>query len=66
MEVRVSEKPEDTIYLRGFAGGDYDGGKWQPADDDAVFERMEDNTLHWGIYEDWIPGMFESLYFSVC
>lgn len=65
MEVRVSEKPEDTIYLRGFAGGDYDGDEWQPADDDAVFERMEDNTLHWGIYEDWIPGMFESLYFTM-
>ena len=40
--------PTETLYLRGFSSGDYIGGEWLPADDDAIFHKMSiepDQTL---------------------
>ena len=32
--------PTEDLYLRSFSGGDYIGGEWLPADDDAIFYKM--------------------------
>lgn len=63
LELRTAAPPTETLYLKGFTGGDYQNGEWAPADDEAVFARMEQNSLHWGEWSDWIPGMYETLYF---
>lgn len=65
MELRTTQKPGETLYLRGFSGGDYRDGEWQPADEEEVYARMEENTLHWGQWSRWIPGMMEAMYFTM-
>lgn len=64
LEVTVLEQPTETLYLKGFSGGEYTGGDWDPADDQAVFEAMA-QTLNWDSWESWISGMYYSLYFSM-
>lgn len=64
LEVTVLEQPTETLYLKGFSGGEYTGGDWEPADDQAVFEAMA-QTLQWDSWESWISGMYYSLYFSM-
>lgn len=63
MEVWTDQAPTETLYLRGFSGGDYSGGVWQPADDEGVYALMEENSLHWEQWSSWIPGLLNSLYF---
>lgn len=38
--VKVSEQPEQTIYLRQFTGGSYGADAWQPADETAFLEEQ--------------------------
>ena len=40
--VTASAKPEETVYLRGFIGADYDGTSWQ-AGDAAAFDSAASN-----------------------
>ncbi len=63
--VRVSKKPSEEMYLKNFSGGTYTDGKWEHADDGILFERMNQNTLHWEHWEGWIPNLYESLYFAM-
>jgi len=63
--VRVNEEPSEDLYLKGFIGGAYTDGKWEPADDKILFERMNQNTLHWEQWEGWIENLYESLYFAM-
>lgn len=39
LEVRSKEKPKETIYLRGFAGEEYTGEQWIPAEDSGMGEE---------------------------
>ena len=61
-EVTLMEQPEETLYLKGFTGGEYIGGEWQAAEDGKVFLEIADR-LHWESWEAWIGGMFTSMYF---
>lgn len=63
--VRVSQEPSEDMYLKDFTGGTYSNGKWEPADDAVLFERMNRNTLHWEQWEGWIANLYESLYFAM-
>lgn len=65
LEVWVTEEPSETLYLKGFSGGSYTDGEWLPNTDEELFDRMEEQYLHWGSWSDWIPGMYSSLYFSM-
>lgn len=65
LEISSATRPEETVYLKSFSGGAYENGVWQPAQEEEVYKRMEDNTLHWGEYESWIPGMLENMYFML-
>ncbi len=40
--VTASAKPEETVYLRGFIGADYDGISWR-AGDAAAFDSAASN-----------------------
>lgn len=63
LEVQVDIMPEEALYLKGFTGGVYSGGEWEPDREEDVFARMEENSLHWERWSDWIPGMFDTMYF---
>ena len=64
LELSASEQPSEILYLKGFAGGDYIGGEWLPADDEAVFRDMAEE-MHWRGWEDWIAGAYDNMYFDM-
>ena len=55
----------DSLPSRLFPAGTYLNGTWQRADEEAVFAQMEENTLHWDQWSDWIPNMFDSMYYAM-
>ena len=62
LELSAPERPSEILYLKGFAGGDYAGGEWMPADDESLFRAMAEE-MHWQGWEDWIAGAYENMYF---
>lgn len=60
LELTASGEPTQTLYLRGFGGGEYTGGDWIRSSDEALFEQMQD-SLGWG--EETISSMYYSMYF---
>lgn len=65
LEVLVEEKPVETMYLCGFWGGEYIGGDWRQADDETLFQVIEEE-LGWDSYSgsyDWTRSMYHSMYF---
>ncbi|MBQ9348853.1 MAG: hypothetical protein IJT94_16195, partial [Oscillibacter sp.] len=45
LELSASTCPTQTLYLRSFAGGDYTGGAWAAADDDAIFQAVQPEMM---------------------
>lgn len=64
MEVILMERPEDTIYLKGFTGGEYSEGEWAATDEQEIFHEMA-SVLGWQQWESWISGLYYNLYFSM-
>ena len=62
LEVTLLDEPNETLYLKGFSGGDYIGGEWEEADNRRIFREMAD-VLRWDNWESWISGMYYSMYF---
>ena len=50
LEIRVSKEPSETLYLRGFTGGDYNGEEWLKDRDANIFLMQNGNRD----YSDWI------------
>ena len=64
LELVSNVQPTETVYLKGFSGGEYQDGVWLPADDNTVYQRMDENTLHWGgRWDSWIAGMVDTMPF---
>ncbi|MCI8371232.1 MAG: hypothetical protein HFI75_02340 [Lachnospiraceae bacterium] len=64
LELVISEKPKENIYLRGFSGGDYIGGSWTAANDKELFQNMS-SKLGWKDWYEEIDEMYESMYFFI-
>lgn len=62
--LEASRQPEETLYLKGFTGGDYTGNNWEWADDEAVFEETAE-MLGWQEWLGMIRGMYYSMYFQL-
>ena len=60
----ASRKPEETLYLKGFAGGEYKDSQWEYADDRQIFENIADE-MGWGSWGNWLNGMFSGMYFMM-
>lgn len=52
LELSATRRPSEPLYLRGFAGGGYIGGRWLPAEDEALLKRVKE-TLNWGKWRIW-------------
>ena len=62
--LQTDRKPTETLYLRGFDGGEYAGGNWMRSSDEALFERMAER-LDWGEWSYMIGGMYYSMYYMM-
>lgn len=62
LEVRVSQRPQETIYLKGFEGGAYENGQWLAAEEDSVEERTAE-ILGWQERGSSVRAMLNSMYF---
>ena len=51
LEIFVSEMPTETLYLKGFCGGEYAEGEWLPQTDEELFARMIAKTPYWRYWE---------------
>lgn len=55
-------QPTETLYLRGFSGGEYIGGDWTRSGDEALFENMAEN-LEGREWIDAMGSMYYNMYF---
>lgn len=62
LEIQVSQQPEETIYLKGFEGGEYENGQWMPAGEEDVLEQTS-QILGWGNWRGTVGTMLDSMYF---
>lgn len=62
LKLTASLKPTETLYLRGFQGGEYDGGSWIYAEEEKLFECMEEK-LNWEQWGYMINGLYSHMYF---
>lgn len=40
LELTLLQQPEETLYLKGFTGGEYTGGDWEQVDETPLFHEM--------------------------
>ena len=55
--------PTETIYLKGFTGGDYQGGSWAEVNESQLFQRVEQQ-----MGDGWSSrgsGVFRFLYYNL-
>ena len=64
LQLRVSRRPEENLYLREFSGGEYLGDDWTRSSDEALFSNMEEE-LQWKGWEYMIRSMYYSMYFAL-
>ena len=62
--VTLTEEPTETLYLKGFTGGTYTGGEWEPADDMELFRQVSRNA-GWGDWRGWVSNLFSDMYFTM-
>lgn len=60
--VRSTKKPVQTLYLKGFTGGLYVGGEWQPAEDEPLLEHAA-QAMGWQRWLRTIEGMYSNMYY---
>lgn len=63
LEVWLSKKPEEDLYLKGFEGGNYIGSQWEDADEGEFFERLafERGWSRWG---NLVDTMYKEIYYT--
>lgn len=61
-EIYSDQKPEETMYLRGFSGGTYADGEWEAADDEALLEEVA-VKIGWQDWFNMVEAMYNSMYF---
>ncbi len=62
LRLEASEKPGETLYLRGFSGGEYVGGGWRSADDDILLTDIMIQQS-WEDMADVMDTRFKGMYF---
>lgn len=64
LELGTAKRPTESIYLRGFSGGEYKNSEWEAADEDALLQDVVE-TLHWQEWLDLVWNMYYSMYFAL-
>ncbi len=63
MELWVSEKPNEDMYLRGFTGGEYTGGEWKYADEARFFDRIS-SERGWSRWGNIVDVTYKEIYYN--
>ncbi|MDE7270218.1 MAG: transglutaminase-like domain-containing protein [Acetatifactor sp.] len=63
LDVAVDKKPTEDIYLRGYAGADYEGDRWTEADESAFYTYILDLTG--GMSIGWVQMSHDNLVFEL-
>lgn len=63
LTLRVSERPEENIYLKGFEGGTYQKNRWEAADDEAILEEVA-RELGWQDWMNWVRRLYNNAPFE--
>ncbi|MCM1256508.1 MAG: transglutaminase-like domain-containing protein [Roseburia sp.] len=64
LELHISEKPVENLYLKGFGGGAYIGNGWEKANDDALFPQMVEK-LDWEHEKHLAKALYNSMYYEM-
>lgn len=62
LNITASSQPTETLYLRGFGGGEYIGGDWIRSSDEALFKNITEEN-DWQDWYDRIANLYYSMYF---
>ena len=62
LELEASVQPSETLYLRGFGGGEYTGGDWIRSSDEALFANIM-GELDWRGNRVSIASGYYGMYF---
>lgn len=62
LEVYAEEKPEETLYLKGFSGDNYRQGEWSEADDDSILDEIT-SELGQDSWRSYVEGFYYSFPF---
>ena len=56
LRIRTTVEPEETLYLKGFTGGDYEGNNWGPDLDEEIFDAIAEKR-DWPGWQSWIASI---------
>lgn len=63
LELWLSDKPEEDLYLRGFSGGDYIDGQWTEADESDFFTRIS-TERGWSRWGNLVDTTYKEIYYN--
>ena len=63
LELWLSDKPEEDLYLRGFSGGDYIDGQWAEADESEFFTRIS-TERGWSRWGNLVDTTYKEIYYN--
>lgn len=64
IELRTTQMPTETVYMKGFSGGDYVSGDWMPDIDRDIIEQIVQGR-RWQQQNRQMFGLFYSMYFML-
>ncbi|MDR1640835.1 MAG: transglutaminase-like domain-containing protein [Clostridiales bacterium] len=64
LELEADRQPEQTVYLRGFGGGEYIGGNWIRSSDEDLFKLMEQNP-DWDMDAQRMASLYYSMFYTL-
>lgn len=64
LEVIVSQKPEEVLYLKGFTGAVYQNDLWEEADDEPLIEQAA-LQLEWDEWIEYTKYMYHDMTYAL-
>lgn len=63
LELWLSAKPEEDLYLRGFSGGEYKDGQWEEADESAFFTQIS-TERGWSRWGNLVDTTYKEIFYN--
>ena len=63
VEIWLSDKPTEPVYLKGFEGGDYTGSAWAEADEGDFFNKLS-YEMGWNRWGNYMSAMYKEIYYN--
>ncbi len=63
VEIWLSDKPTEPVYLKGFEGGDYTGNAWAEANEGDFFNKLS-YEMGWNRWGNYMSAMYKEIYYN--